>query len=159
MVIPPEGNGKNKKIKQKIEICHGILKWKNWKFSFLKFEIKVSFEIWKKNIGIWPEENEKKLKWRNHIFRLCHRDKTCNNTPILPIPPMHTTISHRCKLWWYTINLSHRILSYWSFLNSGIGWCETWVPLGPHRQGSQPSPTSGSSLLEDPPTCQWAQPT
>jgi hypothetical protein len=26
MVIPPEGNGKNKKIKQKIEICHGILK-------------------------------------------------------------------------------------------------------------------------------------
>jgi hypothetical protein len=30
--------------------------------------------------------------------------------------------------------------------------CETWVPLGPHRLGSQPSPTSGSSLLEDPPT-------
>jgi hypothetical protein len=34
------------------------------------------------------------------------------------------------------------------------GACETWVPLGPHRPGSRPSPTSGSSsgLLEDPPT-------
>jgi hypothetical protein len=31
--------------------------------------------------------------------------------------------------------------------------CETWVPLGPHRPGSQPSPTSGSGLPEDPPTC------
>jgi hypothetical protein len=39
------------------------------------------------------------------------------------------------------------------------GACETWVPLGPHRPGSRPSPTSGSGLLEDPPTCQWAQPT
>jgi hypothetical protein len=37
------------------------------------------------------------------------------------------------------------------------GACETWVPLGPHRPGSQPSPTSGSGLLEDPLTCQWAQ--
>jgi hypothetical protein len=37
--------------------------------------------------------------------------------------------------------------------------CETWVPLGPHRPGSRPSPTSGSSLLEDLPTCQWTQPT
>jgi hypothetical protein len=33
------------------------------------------------------------------------------------------------------------------------GACETWVPLGPHRPGSQPSPTSGSGLLEDLPTC------
>jgi hypothetical protein len=39
------------------------------------------------------------------------------------------------------------------------GACETWVPLGPHRPGSWPSPTSGSGLSEDPPTCQWAQPT
>jgi hypothetical protein len=39
------------------------------------------------------------------------------------------------------------------------GACETWVPLVPHRPGSRPSPTSGSGLLEDPPTCQWAQPT
>jgi hypothetical protein len=34
------------------------------------------------------------------------------------------------------------------------GACETRVPLGPHRPGSQPSPTSGSSLSEDPPTYQ-----
>jgi hypothetical protein len=33
--------------------------------------------------------------------------------------------------------------------------CETWVPLGPHRPDSRPSPTSGSGLLEEPPTCQW----
>jgi hypothetical protein len=39
------------------------------------------------------------------------------------------------------------------------GACETWVPLGPHRPGSRSSPTSGSGLLDDPPTCQWAQPT
>jgi hypothetical protein len=41
-----------------------------------------------------------------------------------------------------------------------FGWhqdCETWVPLGPHRPGSRLSPTSGSGLLEDMPTCQWAQ--
>jgi hypothetical protein len=37
--------------------------------------------------------------------------------------------------------------------------CETWVPLGPHRPGSRPSPTSGSGLPEDPSTCQWVQPT
>jgi hypothetical protein len=39
------------------------------------------------------------------------------------------------------------------------GACETWVPLGSHRPDSRPSPTSGSGLLEDLPTCQWAQPT
>jgi hypothetical protein len=39
------------------------------------------------------------------------------------------------------------------------GACETWVPLGPHRPGSRPSPTSGSGLSEDPPTCLWTQPT
>jgi histone deacetylase 1/2 len=43
--------------------------------------------------------------------------------------------------------------------NMHKGFCETWVPLGPHRPSSRPSPTSGSGLLEDPPTCQWAQPT
>jgi hypothetical protein len=37
--------------------------------------------------------------------------------------------------------------------------CETWVPLGPYPSGSRPSPTSGSSLPEDLPTSQWAQPT
>jgi hypothetical protein len=39
------------------------------------------------------------------------------------------------------------------------GACETWVPLGPHRPGSRPSPTSGYSIPEDSPTCQYAQPT
>jgi hypothetical protein len=39
------------------------------------------------------------------------------------------------------------------------GACETWVSLGPHRPGSWSSPTSGSDLLEDLSTCQWAQPT
>jgi hypothetical protein len=33
------------------------------------------------------------------------------------------------------------------------GACETWVPLGPHRPGSQPFLTSRSRLPEDPPTC------
>jgi hypothetical protein len=32
------------------------------------------------------------------------------------------------------------------------GACETWVPLGPHRPGSRPSPTSGSGPSEDSPT-------
>jgi hypothetical protein len=45
-----------------------------------------------------------------------------------------------------------------SFSSSGLRWapimtCETWVPLGPHRPGSRPSPTSGSGLPKDPPTC------
>jgi hypothetical protein len=31
--------------------------------------------------------------------------------------------------------------------------CETWVPTGPHRPGSQPSPTGGPDLPEDPLTC------
>jgi hypothetical protein len=39
------------------------------------------------------------------------------------------------------------------------GAYETWVLLDPHRPGSRPSLTSRSGLPEDPPTCQWAQPT
>jgi hypothetical protein len=38
------------------------------------------------------------------------------------------------------------------------GACETWVPMGPHRPGSQPSPTGGPDLPEDPPTCPWTLP-
>jgi hypothetical protein len=45
-----------------------------------------------------------------------------------------------------------------SELSSSHNVCETWVPLGPHRLGSRPSPTSGSGLLEDLPTYQWAHP-
>jgi hypothetical protein len=40
-----------------------------------------------------------------------------------------------------------------------LGACETWVPLSPNRPGSWPSLTSGSGLLGDPSTCQWAQST
>jgi hypothetical protein len=29
------------------------------------------------------------------------------------------------------------------------GACESWVPLGPHRPGSRPSPTSGSGQLDN----------
>jgi hypothetical protein len=43
------------------------------------------------------------------------------------------------------------------YLCISIIHCETWVPLGPHRPGSRPSLTSGSSLPEDLLTCQWAQ--
>jgi hypothetical protein len=38
-----------------------------------------------------------------------------------PTPSMYTNLYHRCKLGWYTINLSLQILSYWSFSNSGTG--------------------------------------
>jgi hypothetical protein len=44
-------------------------------------------------------------------------------------------------------------------LDTTVWECETWVPLGLHRPGLRPSPTSRSDLPEDPPTCQWAQPT
>jgi hypothetical protein len=35
-----------------------------------------------------------------------------------------------------------------------LDYCETWVPLGPHRPGSQSSLTSGFGPSEDPPTYQ-----
>jgi hypothetical protein len=57
------------------------------------------------------------FKFKNHIFCLCRRDKTSNKTPILSILPMYTTPYYWCKLWWYTINLNRRILSYWFFSN------------------------------------------
>jgi hypothetical protein len=48
---------------------------------------------------------------------------------------------------------------YFTVLQGQITSCETWVPLGPHRPGSRPSMTSGSSLPENTPTCQWARST
>jgi hypothetical protein len=36
--------------------------------------------------------------------------------------------------------------------------CQTWVPMAPHRPGSQPSPIGGPDLPEDPPTCLWTLP-
>jgi hypothetical protein len=35
--------------------------------------------------------------------------------------------------------------------------CETWVPMGPHRPGSQRSLSSGPDLPEAMPTCKWAR--
>jgi hypothetical protein len=37
------------------------------------------------------------------------------------------------------------------------GACETWVPTGPHRPGSQRSLSSGPDLPEALPICKWAQ--
>jgi hypothetical protein len=69
LVIPPEGN-------------ENI-----WKKSFLKFETK--FLVWHlKKIGDTTRGKWKKMKWRNHIFCLCHW-KTTNNTTI---PHMYTTL-------------------------------------------------------------------
>jgi hypothetical protein len=81
------------------------------KFHFSKLKWKFMFEIWKK-MAIPPEGNETNLKWRNHIFRLCHQDKTSNNTHI---PLMYTTLYHKCRLWWYTINLSRQFFHTGTF--------------------------------------------
>jgi hypothetical protein len=62
-------------------------------FHFLAFEMKIYFWNLKKN---WPyhQREMKRLKCRNHIFCLCHWDKTSNNTSI---PPMYTTLYHYWK--------------------------------------------------------------
>jgi hypothetical protein len=44
-------------------------------------------------LAISPNGNEKTIEWRNHIFRLCHRDKTSNNTSIPLTPPYITCAS------------------------------------------------------------------
>jgi hypothetical protein len=143
LAIPLEGNGKNwKKSNLKFDKIwpyhqREIKNWNMpWKFEMKKLKIFI-FEIWNEkiwkiemkiavwNLKKWPyhQREMKNLKWRNHIFRLCHRDKTSNNTLYhiyhLCIPPY---IYHMCKLWWYTIYLSHQILSYWSISNLGIRW-------------------------------------
>jgi hypothetical protein len=37
------------------------------------------------------------------------------------------------------------------------GAWETWIPMGPHRPGSQRSLPSGPDLPEAPPTCKWVR--
>jgi hypothetical protein len=37
------------------------------------------------------------------------------------------------------------------------GACEKWIPMGPHRLGSQRSLSSGPDLPEALPTCKWAR--
>jgi hypothetical protein len=38
-----------------------------------------------------------------------------------------------------------------------VPMCEIWVPMGPHRPGSQRSLSSELDLPEALPTCKWAQ--
>jgi hypothetical protein len=163
VAIPPERNGKKKNNRfWNLNWTFGHTTrgdWKNWnmprKFemkklkififeiwinffeyhhflSFLEFEInKIEYFIYEfeMKISVW----NKKMKLRNNIFCLCHRYKTFNITPILSILPMYTTLYHRCKFWWYTINLNCRILSYWFFSNKmvydGMVHCKR-APLG-----------------------------
>jgi hypothetical protein len=95
---------------ENFEICHKKLKWKNWNFSFF------IFEFWNENFClIFLKKIGHITKWKWKKNWICHRDKTSYNTRIPPIPPMHITLYHMSKLWWYTINLSRWILSYWSF--------------------------------------------
>jgi hypothetical protein len=80
-----------------------ILKWK----IVLKI-VNESFDFWNfKKIGHTTREKWKILKWRNHIFRLCHREK------LLIIPLYHLCISlytagASCG---NTIHLNHQIMS------------------------------------------------
>jgi hypothetical protein len=59
---------------------------------------------------------------KENIYFIYATEKTTNNTPISP----YTTYAYhpisQLKSWWYTINLSHSILSYLSFSDNGIGW-------------------------------------
>jgi hypothetical protein len=91
---------------------------KKMKFSFLKFEMKISVWNLKKKFAISLEGNEKKLKWRITYFIYATEIKL-SITPLyhLCVPPYTTGTS--CGS---IINLSRKILSYWSFSNSGIWW-------------------------------------
>jgi hypothetical protein len=111
----------------KNEICHENLKWKNWKFSFLNLKIFI-FEIWNENFCLIFLKNGHitKWKWKNNWNEEIIYFATEIKLSIIPLyhsyhlcMPPYTTM---CRLWWYTINLSRRIFSYWSFSNSGIGW-------------------------------------
>jgi hypothetical protein len=91
------------------------VKWKDWnmpqklkwklKWIFLKIFI---FEIWNENVGLKFEKNVHitRGKWNKEIIYFVYATEIK-----LSIIPLY----HRCKLWWYTVNLSRQILSYWSF--------------------------------------------
>jgi hypothetical protein len=95
------------------------LKWKYWKFAFLKFEMKIS--IWNfKNSHI---TREKWKFWNEEIIYFVYTTEIkLSIIPLYHLCSMYTTVYHMCKLLWNTINSSRHILSYWSFFNSGIGW-------------------------------------
>jgi hypothetical protein len=118
------GNGKNEKKRisildwslKKMKYVTKIFIFKFWNFHFWNLKWKFLFNFLKKLVIYHQREMKKQLKWSNHIFLLCHRDKTSNNTPIPPISPMYITLYHMCKLWWYTINL-------WITIFLHITWC------------------------------------
>jgi hypothetical protein len=70
-----------------------------WNFSFLKFKMKNSISL---------EGNEEIIYF---VY--------ATEIKLIIIPLYHLCIQP-WKLWWYTINLSRRILSYWSFSKCGI---------------------------------------
>jgi hypothetical protein len=67
--------------------------------------------------------------------------------------PMHPMRLHRRHIF---ASLRHDFVSNASPTRQS-GACETWVPMGPHRPGSQRSLSSGPDLPEALPTCKWAQ--
>jgi hypothetical protein len=91
---------------------------------------------------------------RHSTFLRSERLQTCRLLSLLVLFSFEPT----CMLFDLSIALRlHHDLSKVAAPTPRSGACETWVPLGPHRPGSRPSPTSGSSLPEDLPTYQWAQ--
>jgi hypothetical protein len=69
---------------------------------------------------------------------------------LIPVHPMRL---HRCHVF---ASLRHDFISATSPTRRS-GACETWVPTGPHRPGSQRSLSCGSDLPEAMPACKWAQ--
>jgi hypothetical protein len=62
---------------------------------------------------------------------------------------MYTTLYHMCKLWWYTINLSRWILSYWSFSNCDMGWYgPPWKSLEINHSMSRPEHYIANYLIQ-----------
>jgi hypothetical protein len=88
---PPE---RNKKI-ETFRLCHqGKIEMKRFEnFHFLNFEMKIS--VWNlKKMAVPPQRNEK--NWNEEIIYFVYATdiKNFNNTPI---PPMYTTLYHKCK--------------------------------------------------------------
>jgi hypothetical protein len=66
---------------------------------------------------------------------------------------VHPMRLHRCHVF---ASLRHDFVSTASPTRRS-GACETWLPMGPHRPGSQRSLSSGLDLPEVLPTYKWAQ--
>jgi hypothetical protein len=66
--------------------------------------------------------------------------------------PVHPMWFHRRHVF---TSLQHDFVST-ALPTRRYGACKTWVPMGPHRPGSQRSLSSGPDLPEALPTCKWA---